>query len=126
MFKIIESKKGTGICCAYRCSRNKMPKNIFCSRHYWRRMKAVDVVRYTYHITKNNARVRGKEWKLTLEEFRKFCSESGYIEGKGKHKNSLTIDRKDNTKGYIYSNIRVITLEQNSIKADKPMDECPF
>lgn len=126
MFRIIEKKKGTPTCCAYKCKRKKMPRNPFCSRHYWRHMKAVDIVRYTYHITKSNARVRRKEWNLTLEEFRKFCSESGYIEGKGKLKNSLTIDRIDNSKGYTYSNIRVITLQQNASKGTTPIDDCPF
>ena len=69
-----------------------------------------------YTILKTNAKRRNKVFTLTFAEFSHFCITTGYDKLKGKTANSLSIDRIDNEKGYTVSNIRTITLSENSSK----------
>lgn len=73
----------------------------------------------TFTINKNNAKRRGKEWSLTIEQFRYFCQDSDYLKQKGITRLSASIDRIKNNLGYHIENIRSITLSLNSSKADR-------
>lgn len=66
-----------------------------------------------YQNLKHNAKRRGKVFEITFEDFEKFCIKTNYIAGKGVQKNSFHIDRKEETKGYEYSNLQVLTNTQN-------------
>lgn len=79
---------------------------------------------YTYSLLKSNAKRRGKEFTLTLEEFKTFCQETGYLQGKGKKKKSMSIDRIDHTKGYSIDNIQILSLSENGIKGNH--EKAPF
>lgn len=79
-------------------------------------MKESDPVRYTFYYLKNNAKRRVKEFGITLEEFRQFCQESGYIALKGKQRWAMSIDRIDNSRGYFLDNIRMISVGANAAK----------
>lgn len=68
---------------------------------------------------RSNAKRRGKQFDLTFEQFKQFCYETDYITGRGRSKESFTIDRIDNDKGYTLDNIRILTKSQNSSKKDK-------
>lgn len=81
---------------------------------------------YTYNILHQNAKRRGKEFKLTLEEFKTFCDETNYIELKGETKKSDSIDRIDPRKGYEIGNIQVLSLQANSSKGRNLPDDVPF
>lgn len=88
---------------------NKAPKGRrVCNTCRHKAEKERDPVRYTYGVWRRNARRRGKEFTVTLEEFRKFCVESNYMNGKGIGRTSLHIDREDETKGYTKDNIRAL------------------
>ena len=65
---------------------------------------------------KNNAKRRGKEFLLTLEQFTDFatCYQINY--GKKRTKDTWTIDRIDPDRGYSIDNIQPLTLSANSEK----------
>lgn len=121
----MSSKNSTTKCITKYCRREKKrgPK---CCRCYWRELKEKDPIRYTFYYVKNNAKRRLKEWGISIEEFRKFCVESGYMESKGKQRWSMSIDRINNERGYYLDNIRILSLGLNSAKGTKEEIECPF
>lgn len=107
------------------CRGKALNKRKRCAKCEHRRVADRDYVRYVYNYWKANCKRRGRENTVTLEQFRKFVSDNGYIERKGKEKYSLCIDRRDNNRGYHLDNIRTITLSANSIKRHTE-DHCPF
>jgi hypothetical protein len=68
-----------------------------------------------------NAKRRGHGFSLTFDEFTEFAIETEYIIKKGKSKDSYTIDRIDNKKGYSLDNIQVLTNFDNVKKQHKTM-----
>lgn len=122
MFTIIKNKDPK-LCCAYRCKNKKQTRDRFCGKHRKRYKKEMNPEAYYFDLLRSNAQRRGKEFKLTLEEFRQFCKETNYLKLKGKSAKSASIDRIDHTKGYEYNNIQVLTLAANTAKHRK---DCPF
>lgn len=123
MFKIAENKDSK-LCKAYRCLKHRNPKDRFCSKHRHRFNKFNRPVAYAFQTLKSNALRRGKEFTLTLEEFREFCKKTNYIDNKGKTKDSATIDRINPTKGYSLDNIQILTLSENGYKG--AYEKAPF
>lgn len=74
---------------------------------------------YVWQNLKYNAKRRGHEFLLTLEEFKLFCARTGYMELRGKTQDSMSIDRIDENRGYSLDNIQMITLRENSLKQAK-------
>lgn len=108
-------KKSKGICVASGC--NAFTKgNSLCFKHKRIKQKIENPLRYWFDVLRQNARSRGIEFLLTIEEFDKFCKKTGYLELKGKGADNLSIDRKDFRKGYVYDNLQLLTLAQNSRK----------
>jgi hypothetical protein len=73
-------------------------------------------LRASFTILRNNAKRRKKPFDLTLDQFRQFAEENGYMEGKGRHAGALHIDRRDPLKGYTIDNLRVLECTANSAK----------
>lgn len=113
-----EYKKRKGLCVTLYCRNQKAPKGNICYKCRSRKYRANNKMNASYQILKDNAKRRGKIFDLTLEEYKKFCDETGYLENKGKSKNSASIDRIDPRKGYTYDNIQVLNLSENSYKSD--------
>jgi hypothetical protein len=109
-------QKAPNICINDGCDKARKGRNRRCSACVKKIYIEKDPVRYAYQTTKDNAKRRGKEFTISLEYFRKFCVESEYIKKKGITAKSFTIDRKDNTKGYVEGNLQVLTNGQNVIK----------
>ena len=84
----------------------------------WRRKNPE---KYAYHNLKSNSKRRGILFELSFEEFKEFCFKTEYIQGKGKTKDSYSIDRKDSSKGYTKNNIQILTLSENSRKGTKTL-----
>ena len=84
-----------------------------CSK---RRYRNKYPLRAAFMDLRTNAKRRNKEFTLTLSQFELFCIKTKYLQGKGKTKDSFSIDRKDDSKGYTLSNIRILTLGENSRK----------
>jgi len=97
------ARKGSSICttCDKRIWREKYP------------MKAA------FQTLRHNSIRRGKIFELTFEQFKKFCYETDYMAGKGRKKKSFTIDRIDNSKGYVVDNIQMLSKSENSKKHTK-------
>lgn len=127
MFKIIPSKKEKGLCVAYGCKSTHTQKDRFCSKHRHRQQKWKDPVKYCFNRKKNNARTRGVQWNLSLEEFREFCEEHKYLEKTGRTASSASIDRIDPSIGYTKENLQILSLSDNTKKMhiDNQQD-CPF
>lgn len=126
--QIIHSKKAKGLCVAYRCTRKHTPKDRFCAKHSKRHQKESNHVSYCYANLRQNAKRRGKQFDLTIEEFRCFCEKTKYLERKGKSGKSASIDRVDPAKGYSIDNIQVLSLAENSRKAmqERYQEDTPF
>ena len=107
------------------CRRDAAPGRKKCYRCRSRAYKERNPDMYTFNALRNNAKRRGKDFTLTFDEFRGFCNDTGYMEGKGKNADSLSIDRSKNHIGYTKENIRILTLSQNSSKRNNE-DYCPF
>lgn len=103
------------------CSPNSGSKKECNKCRYARRIKD-DPIRMSYWTLKGNATRRGKEFKLTLEEFKKFCIETNYINKKGISKNAYHIDRINEDKGYTIDNIQLLTNSENVTKYKKWVD----
>ena len=108
--------------CATRFCTRKVKAKGLCAKCYNRYQRKNNPIQYAYQTLKDNSKRRGKEFLLTLEEFTQFCIKTEYIKGKGKKSESYSIDRIDNTKGYIVSNIRILTLSENSRKGTKVLE----
>lgn len=71
---------------------------------------------YYYDKLKSNARRRGCFFDLTLDQFKNFCEETGYLKKKGRRSQSYHIDRIDIKKGYTEGNLQILTNLENVMK----------
>lgn len=100
------------MCKTKNCRKPKYRGN-YCHSCQKKKYKEKHPVKYAYTVLKNNAKRRGKEFELTLEQFEKFCIKTNYLVGRGIYKESYHIDRIDESKGYTIDNIQVLTNSQN-------------
>lgn len=128
--KISEAKKKRGVkCCAYHCDENPAPKKGgLCHKHFARRRRESDPVGVRYNQLVQNAKKRGWRVLFSIDKFRQWCEETGYILQKGRRGFSATIDRIDPRIDYHIGNIQILTNRANASKgATVPDDcECPF
>lgn len=78
-------------------------------------------------MLRHSARKRNLAFTLTVESFKKWCLQTGYLEHRGNQPTDMTIDRIDWNEGYHLWNIQAITHAENSEQgADNvPRDERP-
>ena len=114
------------------CSNEVPPQNHYCWKCQKKKWYEKYPLKYVFGFLKQNAKRRGIEFRLSLEEFKDFCEETNYLELRGQTKESLSIDRKDPREGYHRKNIQVLTLSENSSKGATIPEEfqikkdCPF
>lgn len=94
-------------------------KPVICNTCRDRKFKEAHPEAYAYNKLKCNAKRRGKEFDLTINEFKEFCVKTQYLRGVGKFASSFSIDRIDPDKGYTKDNIQVLTLAENSRKLNR-------
>ena len=99
-------------CSTKYCSR-KIYALCLCRRCYNRDYRKRNVIKASYQALKDNAKRRKKIFDISYEQFEQFCCTTKYIAGKGKTRNSLTIDRIEENKGYTADNIRVLPNREN-------------
>lgn len=93
-----------------------------------RSRRAKDPVRYLYNQAKYRAKQRGHEFDIDLGdlEIPDVCPVFGiplfFTEG-GRTDNSYSIDRIDNSKGYVKGNVRVISFRANQMKSNLTLQE---
>ena len=100
-------------CRGHRTSGGRSP---YCSRCRDRRFKAAHPIKWHYNSLKKHARLRGKPFSLTIEQFTEFAQKTDYVRLVGRSSLSLSIDRIENSLGYHIWNIRGVTLRENSRK----------
>ncbi len=98
------------------CRREARPGGKLCPSCARQRLKENNPIYYTYQTTKDNAKRRGKRFVITLDEFAEFCTNTGYLELKGKDADSASIDCIIDEIGYAAGNIRVLSLRDNTLK----------
>lgn len=109
-------------CTTKHCRNIAAKRRTICYKCITAKYKEKNPVKYAYYVLRNNAKRRGVAFELTFDEFSEFCVKYDYLAGKGRKKESYSIDRRDNTIGYLKSNIRVMTLGENSRKGTKTLN----
>lgn len=103
-------------CTSVGCKNSTVGNKTKCGTCTSRAYRLRHPIKAAYNNLRNNARRRGKEFSITFEYFKEFCTETNYILGKGKTKESYTIDRKVAELGYIPGNLQVLTNRNNVLK----------
>ena len=121
----LSKNKPRGVCHVWGCKNKKGNKKGYCNKHHNEHQRSNNPEGFHYSRLKQRAKRREKTFDLTLDEFKKFCKETGYIDKKGKSKHSASLDRIDPEKGYSYNNIQLLTVSQNSKKRWSDLKEGP-
>lgn len=85
--------------------------------------------RYMWQTAKSRAKARNLDFNITEDDFDipEYCPVLGiklqFQSGKGVQNESPSIDRFDNTKGYVKGNVVVISWRANSLKRDGSLQE---
>lgn len=119
------------------CKNKAYPSKNYCNDCRNKKWRETNPLLYLFSARKWNAKLRGKDFTLTFEQFVKFCQDTGYDKFKGREASCLSIDRIDPEKGYTFENIRAITVCNNSKRArgalleldpewEMEKSECPF
>lgn len=87
-----------------------------------------DPVRYLLNQARYRAKKRGEEFSVSLEdlEIPETCPVFGiplFFTPGGRSKNSFSLDRIDNSRGYVRGNVRVISFWANQMKGDMTVDQ---
>lgn len=98
------------------CRKQALKGRKICGACKTRRYRENNPMMASYMNLRANAKRRGKEFTITFEDFRQFCYETDYIQGKGRTKDCYSVDRKDETKGYVPGNLQRLTVGQNKKK----------
>lgn len=113
-----EGKKKRGLCIQKGCSNpGNSKKAHLCHKHYHNRRKQLDPAGHCFEILKSNAKRRGHEFGITIEQWREWCDKTGYIKKKGRLASCITVDRIDPTRGYFIDNIQPMRNSDNVRKA---------
>lgn len=98
--------------------KNKVEINLKSMQHYRNNLEG-----YIFRTAKTRARNTGKEFNLDKEDIviPKICPVLGIpiVSQVGKHKNTInspSLDRLDNTRGYVKGNVWIISKLANSMK----------
>lgn len=118
-----------GICATPFCVKNRAKQKSFCWSCVRERYRQAHPIEYAFQVLRNNAKRRGKDFTLTLEQFTVFVKQNDYMNKKGTKCKSLQIDRIDESRGYHFDNIQAITLRENIYKYRKSkmdLNQAPF
>lgn len=109
-------KKTRGLCVMPGCTKPRGSERALCYMHKSRKEAIDNPIGYTFNALRNNAKRRHKKFSITLDEFKVWVAQTGYMDKKGKTGLSMSIDRPNNSKGYEIGNMRMMTLAGNSRK----------
>ncbi len=127
-----KSKHAKGLCLTKYCRHEHVQGRWQCRKCINLGFAERHPLRYVYNNWKNNARRRGIEFTVTLEQFTKFAEKNNYVRKRGRTPKSMTIDRIVEGEGYHANNIQAITLTENIYKyklsksSKKLKEETPF
>lgn len=118
-----------GRCVVRYCRRARHQHSRYCAKHIQRKWRANHPIIAMWRTLQDNAKRRGKEFTLTTSDFIEFLENTSYVDGRGRHRLCLHIDRKDHKLGYTRGNIQTLTCSENSTKGNREKAEkglCPF
>lgn len=110
-------------------NRRAQKSNGYLLKHCWKcRSRAFKLRRpwtYVLNMIRHSARKRKLAFTLTVDSFKAWCIQTGYLEKRGNKPGDLTIDRIDWNEGYHIWNLQVLTHEENSEQGadNTPRDE---
>lgn len=107
------------LCCEPRCDRLRRKDRRRCHMHDQRRKRAADPIYAAWRNLKDSAKRRCIEFRLSLKYFTKFALQTQYLTRKGPYGGCLTVDRKNNLRGYVAGNIQPLTRSENTRKQAK-------
>jgi hypothetical protein len=85
-----------------------------------------DPQHYLWYVARTRSRQKGTEFTITKEDviIPEFCPilDTPLTKGDGYLPNAMSLDRVDNTKGYIPGNVRVISRKANLMKSSLTLD----
>jgi hypothetical protein len=104
------------------CRRSARPHRTICNtcdKKIWRQkypMKAS--FQSLRQNTRRREKIQGKPkpFTITFEDFKEFCYETEYMAGKGRNKNSHSVDCIVEELGYVRGNLQKLTVSENSLK----------
>ena len=105
--------KPTTKCSTPYCRNKRAWDRLICWKCKSRRFNTEHPHAAAYNRLKQNAKRRGKQFTLTYSEFIQFCTETNYLDKRGRTRKKCHIDRIDNEKGYTAENIRILTSSEN-------------
>lgn len=117
-------KRAAGKCIIKWC-RNRLPesairkRNSVCSKCAMRRWRANNPLGAMLLLWRNRARVKRVPFDLTVSGMAEFLNGSGYLDLKGRHRGMYHLDRIVPRLGYVFSNIQVLSAEDNCSKSGK-------
>lgn len=97
-----------------------------CSGKADRKWRSENVAKALLKSARYGAQTRGLEFSITLDDIAvpERCPVFGFEFTIGmKRSTSASIDRIDNTKGYIHGNVVVVSVKANHVKSDCSIDE---
>ncbi len=106
-------------CKTPRCKKRPAKARLVCPCCRMREWRKKHPLKAAYAKLRDHARGRGIEFNLPRATFEKLATITGYITQSGLFGQCLTIDRKDNTKGYVIGNVQVMTRSKNTEKQMK-------
>ena len=85
-----------------------------------------DPQHYLWYVARTRSRKKGTEFKINKEDIYipEICPilSISLTKGDGYLPNAMSLDRVDNTKGYIPGNVRVISRKANLLKSSLTLD----
>lgn len=126
--KYIETRRN------YRNKRKNNPEYIEKQAEAQRKWRKKDPKRGLFRTAQSRAKEKGLDFNISLDDIiiPEYCPVLGLRlvqiiskghRGKTRQDNSMSIDRIDNTKGYVKGNICVISLRANIIKNNATINE---
>lgn len=106
-------------CCRTKFCRGKpAPQRRVCEKCRKRQWREKHPIRSKFIDKKANAKRRKIPFALTLQDFERFCLDTGYHQKSGRTAGAMSIDRpnNDHSIGYRPDNIQALTVSQNSLK----------
>lgn len=99
--------------CATKNCRKPAKRGKHCYSCKQNRYKENNPEYYAFYVMKNNAKRRGKIFKITFEDFLEVVVPAKYMKGKGRTANSLHLDRIREEECYVKGNIQVLKNKKN-------------
>lgn len=124
-YVITNSKAKRGLCSVKFCRRRRARQRTTCLTCKSRLWRKANPIRALYINLKSHAKARGHEFTLTFAQWRAFCLRTDYHKLKGLEPDSLTVERKDEARGYHADNLTVLKHSENVRRGFVPAFACP-